>query len=291
MPRRIPLCSCSSAAALAALLVLVAGCAPAGGRLESPQPPPPPRATTPASQPAAPALRTRVLPLTHLTAGPLRQELAPLVSPGGVLAASDDANCLIVVDTPENLDRIVGIVTALEERPASIKRSTLKYVPAKDAAELLNQLYNEPPGLRRASPAVVRALADVQTNTVFIAGPPDQVGTALKVLYDLDQTPLDGGPAFFIYPLRHAVASDLQKVLREMFGPGGIRNTPAPGFGEPPSPVLAITADTRTNSLLIAVGMQWEVQVRDVLASLDKPADTTLPATEPASPPPVQGRR
>jgi type II secretory pathway component GspD/PulD (secretin) len=106
----------------------------------------PPPATAPAlGVPDAHGRVTHVIPLTTLRASRLVNDLRPLVSEG-TLAANDDANCLILVGTADELRRMTGIVQALEERPVTLRRTTLEYLRAEDAAVLVEQLFDSPRG-------------------------------------------------------------------------------------------------------------------------------------------------
>ena len=88
---------------------------------------------------------TRLVQLQYVSADEVRQLVAQLISPDGFLNAYSGTNSLVLIDTEDNIERIIGIIKTLDI-PFSDRDMTIipiKYADAVDIAAKLNDLLNE----------------------------------------------------------------------------------------------------------------------------------------------------
>lgn len=91
---------------------------------------------------ASPAVVTRLLALKYVNAEDVQQLLSQLISPDGLINAYTGTNSLIVVDSEDNINKLVEIVNAIDvpssDRDMSI--IPIKYAEAVSIADKLNEI-------------------------------------------------------------------------------------------------------------------------------------------------------
>ena len=157
---------------------------------------------------------TRVLTLAHADATELIPVLQPLVSKDGVLTAHPSTNRLVIVDTAGNVDRLSGLAHELD-KPGSEGAETLalRTAPAEEIAKRLRESLAADPDA-----ASLRVVAEPRTNSLVIAGAPDQMARARAIAQRLDVTPLPGSATIHVYRLKNADSESLVRVLSQLVG-------------------------------------------------------------------------
>ena len=214
------------------------------------------RTDTPSS-----AVVTRLLSLKYVNAQDIQQILAQLVSADGLVNAYTGTNSLIVIDSEDNIERLVNIVDELDV-PFSNREMTIipvKHADVEDIAQKLADIMGD--GAKKASSGADQVRASIgdpaQTNagalpiraggkTVSARGLepkiiPDQRTNAIIVVADDDTTAriralisqLDSkidlsGNKFYVYRCQHANAEELAQVLSGLVG-GGSGASPLAG--------------------------------------------------------------
>lgn len=98
----------------------------------------------PEGEPTA-AVVTRVLPLSFVDAEEMRQLVAQLVSPEGLVNAYTGTNSLIIIDSQDNIERIAELIRHLDV-PFSDRDMTIvpiQHAEAKEVAETLKEILGE----------------------------------------------------------------------------------------------------------------------------------------------------
>jgi general secretion pathway protein D len=160
-------------------------------------------------------ITTRVVSLAHADAADLVPVLQPLVSKDGVLTAHPSTNRLVIVDTAGNVDRLSGLAHELD-RPGTAEGAetlALRNAPAEEIAKRLRDSLAADPDT-----ATLRVVAEPRTNSLVIAGVPDQIARARAVAQRLDVTPLPGSATIHVYRLKNADAGSLVRVLAQLVG-------------------------------------------------------------------------
>jgi general secretion pathway protein D len=182
----------------------------------------PARDAVPAGARASDEVVTRILPIRHAEAQTLVPVLQPLVSKDGLLTAYPATNSLVVVDAGGNVERLAALLAELDV-PSS-ERTTdvvaLRFAPADDVAHRLRDAAG-------GEAATLRVTADPRTNSLVLAGTPDDVRRARAVAARLDQALPPGTTHLNVYRLKYADAENLLRVLSQLLG------LPAP---PPPAP-------------------------------------------------------
>lgn len=94
------------------------------------------------------AMITRLLPLKYVSAEDAQKLVAPLISSFGLINAYTGTNSLIIIDSEDNVERVVKIISSLD-LPFSDSEMTIvpiEYADAADIAEKLNEILGESDG-------------------------------------------------------------------------------------------------------------------------------------------------
>jgi type II secretion system protein D len=194
-------------------------------------------ATLDVEKPADMAIR--VIPLKHVGAKQLVEEVAPLYGKlqGPVMkevveiAANSRSNSLVVLSSESNYKAVLDVVQALDTEEAQekdMKAYILKNADAEDVASKLTELYNDQGDNggyyyysnrrgRSSDGTEVRFVADRRRNAVIVIGPPLGLGKVGEMISALDE-PIEGEDLVpRIYALKFVSALDVEQVLNELF--------------------------------------------------------------------------
>lgn len=88
------------------------------------------------------AMVTRLVQLKYTSADDIKQLITPLISPEGLINAYTGTNSLILIDSEDNIQRIVNIINSLDVASSDRDMSIIpvKNADAKDIAEKLNEI-------------------------------------------------------------------------------------------------------------------------------------------------------
>lgn len=199
----------------------------------------PTRTEDPAGKPSA-AMVTRLLNLKYVNVEDVKQLLTPLISPDGLLNAYTGANSLILIDSEDNLMRLVRIARSLDV-PFSDREMTIipvDHADAQDIADKLNEILGEgeePPSESASSGIdLIRARLRESIARRTLASQPNAAGDGAG----------DSSPA--------SVAS----------------TTVAPRARAP-----KIIADERTNSIIVVADEDMTARIRALVSQLDSELD------------------
>jgi general secretion pathway protein D len=224
------------------------------------------------------------------------------------VTADRPTNALIVFAPPEVIETFDRLIEALDvpgrADEANFKIYQLKYAPAEDMARILQQFKQTSviPGAggkersERAERAEREELqssgslpagdviiaADRPTNSLIVFAPPEILLTFDRLVMALDVSGRIQQNLFKTYKLKHAAAADLAKLLQDIkrVGESGAitpegrprptsGQTPVPGQSGPDTPLVLITADVPTNTLIV-FGPPYVIQTFDsLIAELD----------------------
>ncbi len=167
-----------------------------------------------------------------------------------VVAAADTRTNSVVVRGPvEALEIVAGMITALDDRTATlagVRVFQLRYADAMNAAEIINQLFGESAGssssqqdrgptfFMRGGPGgpgalstqqqeetsstlKVTAAADSRTNTVAVTGPDNILEVVAEVIKNLDSQ-IPNVADVKVFHLEYADAQDTAELINEVFG-------------------------------------------------------------------------
>lgn len=225
---------------------------------------------------------TRIHRLRNISAEDAANVLGHFKSRDGDITPYPATNTLILTDTGANIRRMIQILSEIDV-PAvgeQIWVERVHYASATELAQRITELLGQAaqPGGRPGTPGtsgevrLTRILADERSNSLIIVATERMYLRVLELIRRLD-VPVEGEGEVHVYYLQHADAEELANTLNQITGGG---RTPgqqqggragAQGVFEGP---IRITADKRTNALVITSAPRDYAAVRRVIQELDR---------------------
>lgn len=194
-----------------------------------------------------------------LTAGQVARLLERLRSDAGQVAAADQGRWVVIRDRAERVARVRAVLAALDAAPAgaALELAPLRRAEARLAARKLDLFFRGLPG----QPPVVLALE--WSNSVLLAGSPDQLGKARRLLSQMDEGGREA-PALKAFRLRYAKAEKVAGALRELAGPDK-------GQG-----VLRVRVDDEAGAVVVLAEPELMARAERLVEELDQPRPRVL---------------
>jgi general secretion pathway protein D len=216
---------------------------------------------------------TQVLDVKNVSAAQLVPILRPMVAQYGHLAAYPSANILIITDHASNVNRMIRIIRRIDQvGNAEPEMVPLTNASASEIVRVVNSLYQGGPAAGEGAP--IKVVADDRSNSVLVAGDPNQRLRVRALIAHLD-TPLQGGGDTRVRYLHYANAEKLAPKLKEQIT--GITQATSAGAaqGGGQSPMAAaeknamVWADPTNNALIITAPPKIMHAVMDIVDKLD----------------------
>jgi general secretion pathway protein D len=247
-------------------------------------------ATQPASLGASAGygFATQVFRLRNLDAASAADTLKPLVGRQGAIQAVPRGNMIVVADYADNLRRIRGLLSQIDQDRGVTETVTLKSSSAREIAGVLNDLLKGPGADAAARNGVVSIVVVESSNSIILKGEAETVRPLLTVVADLDRRAETAGDVRVVQ-LQHANAEQLVPVLQQLVGqpvtpatpaaPGRSRpgTEPAVQTDAPPTVTPASTGPQRANiarypganAIVIAADPETQRMLAEVIRQLD----------------------
>ncbi len=172
---------------------------------------------------------------------------------------------LVITGHERDVERVMAIIEQIEALSAEtepvIVVHRLRHVNCEALTELVTPLYENVYEPRQGGVSIT---ALVKPNAVLVVGRKENVQTVVDLLKRLDRK-VDPETEFHVFSLRHAAATTAQAAIMEQFG-----DEPA-GLGAR----VVITADFRSNALIVRAGPRDMLEVAKLIEQIDTP---TTPA-------------
>ena len=241
---------------------------------------------------------TRLVPLQYLESPEVVPLVAPLVSKDGMVSAFASSNTLMLIDSRANIDRIVTILSEVDNpgAPGILRVYPLAYAIATETVKTLSSIYLEagpatgPQASRGRSRGqilpsrgvAVKLLPDSRTNSIIVYAGQELQDDVADLLKKIDVPAAGSGKINVLY-LENADAEEVSKVLaslsKERAGaattptPSGRAALPATGGAGIVSAELEggvkVTPDKATNSLIIVASANDYETLLGVIKKLD----------------------
>ncbi len=166
---------------------------------------------------------TRLVRLHFLSAETAAANIRPFLSPRAVVVADKASNSLIITDTLYNIEKAVGLLSAMDVdhiQDVSWKVVPLRYTDAERVADELNKIFSSKglfvrPGTESGSYQII---AIQSLNAVLVASRwPSILDQAVRWI-DLLDRPSGGGEGIYVYFVENGSAVDLAKILSDVYG-------------------------------------------------------------------------
>jgi general secretion pathway protein D len=246
---------------------------------------------------------TRIHRLQHASADEVANVLGHFKSKDGDITIHSGGNLLILTDTGSNIRRMMQIVEEIDVGSSGdqIWIEPIHYSAAGDVAARINELFDlkgggtapAAPGGKGPAPAsaaagagtgmhVTKVVADDRSNSVVVVATEAAYLRILEFIKRID-VPQSGEGEIHVLPLQHADAKDLVKTLNEVVsaassGAGAAPPGRAPAAGGAAAAGqeifegrVKVSADEKTNSIVITSSLRDYASLRAVIDKLDQP--------------------
>jgi general secretion pathway protein D len=160
---------------------------------------------------------TQVFRLRSIDAQAAADILKPLVGPQGQVIANPRGNTLVVADYADNVRRIRGLITQIDQDRSSTRAVTLRNSSAREVAAVITSLTALPGVDGKVTRGPVSVVAVEGSNTVLLRGEPEAIDRLLPLIADLDLRARSNDDVKVIF-LKHANAEQMLPVLQQLLG-------------------------------------------------------------------------
>lgn len=240
------------------------------------------------------------------------------------IVADTRTNSIICVATDDNMKTIQSVIDQLDDKSVEmmkLKHYPLQYADATEVAKVITEVFaeqgssssqqqrnqrggnpframflgqQEQGGESVAASREVRAVADIRTNAVIIAAAEKNFKLIDDLVASMDRQ-ISDMLIVKIYELQNADATEMARILREMFRPQvnasqaagrtttqnqagnrfaqmmGMGGNTSSGSGKlPPSQEIEISSDTRTNAVIVKASGEYIKIMDTIVDQLDK---------------------
>ena len=218
------------------------------------------------------------------------------------ITADRRTNSLLVSANRDDQAMVKGLVDILDKRPEALAGPVqiypLKKADCRDVASTLTQLYTSRKGSPGQPLTPVSFAADTRSNAVICSAAKSDHQEIAMIIQRLDGLDVARVSEIRIFPLEHARAVDVAKVLSTTFGLGGAARTAPAGRGRTSSATLVkfsttdkrgvpvvhsafkedvqITTDERINALVVSAPSDLMVMVERLIKTLGREPTTRI---------------
>ncbi len=183
--------------------------------------------------------------------------------------AMEDIGVLILKGNQADVDAVLAIIKQIEELSAAsapdVHVQALKHIDSEALADLLTTVYDklkDAQGKTADKSTPISVIAVVRPNAVLVLAAPRDLDGVLKLIKDLDK-PLAPQTAFATFQLKHAIAGQLEEMLKEFYERTGNQNK---GLATR----VRIIADVRTNTVVVLAQPNDLKAIGELIPQLDK---------------------
>lgn len=191
-----------------------------------------------------------------------------------LVSTSPDDRSLILEGSEDTLKKVDELAQTLESRfeqdNVVIQTVRLQKATADTVAAAVNEtLAARGPGI--ANRARITPVSN--SNAILVDGPADSVQDVIKVIKELDAESSGGDIEIRVYKLEHGKARELSQLLNRMLESvvrESFRRTRGQGRASGPGPIVVISPDERTNSLIVSANPDQFKTIEQLLVTLDQ---------------------
>jgi general secretion pathway protein D len=230
---------------------------------------------------------TRLVKLRYMSAVTAAKNIRPFVTPGAALVPDTVTNSLIITDTPDSLEKAVGILSVMDVpyfMDVSWQLFPIKEVDSADVAQDLGKilktagLYNRP----GAEQGTYEIFPIKTMNAILVVTRWPSMLRLVEEWVSLMDHADESGTAVFVYFVENGIATDLSDILKQLYGEkveGPSKKVPiveptrrapekAGVAGELTGKVEIIPDETNNAIVFKASGRDYKI-IREVLKQLD----------------------
>ena len=186
------------------------------------------------------------------------------------LESMPDLDLLILRGNEKDVEAVMRVIRTIEQMAEGstpeIHLRRLEHVDSQSLSTLLTQVYDRMITLRgttaQKSEAQIAVIPVVTPNAVLILAPANALESVLQLTEELDRE-VDPLHTVEVFPLEFAIASQVVSTIEDFYP---VDATQRPGL----SARIRISADTRTNSVIIQATPRDMEEVRSVIKKIDR---------------------
>lgn len=225
---------------------------------------------------------TRIHRLRNMTAENAAQLLGHFKSQAGDITPYAASNTIVITDTGANIRRMMQILAEVDTPSVGeqIWVERLQYIAATEAVQRINEILGTTAGAASASTPgapgsdvrLVRLVADERTNSVVIVATDRMYQRVLELIRVLDRPTTQETGNIHVYAVQHADAEELANTVNNIVSGGRQAGQVAGQRGATTvfEGAIRITADKRTNSIVVTATQRDFIEVRAILERLDR---------------------
>jgi general secretion pathway protein D len=176
----------------------------------------------------------QILRMKFVAAAEISKILTPYLSEAGSIVYHDVGNVVLLTDRRSNIRKLLEIVDEFDTAILQGERVRLLPVKNNNARDVIEDLKTIFSGYGLADKSAIRFIGIDRLNSILVVTPNPQVFTEIeRWLGTLDQPVATAGIRNFVYKVKNAKASDLQKVLADLYDVPVFAATPAPTTTNP----------------------------------------------------------
>jgi type II secretion system protein D len=176
---------------------------------------------------------------------------------------------IVVRGNPQDVQQVMDLIEQIErltqEEPLRVEVHPLQHVQSEAMQALVQPVYDAAFGPRQGTISITPL---VTPNALLLIGRDENVESVIQLIRQLD-VPADPTKEFKVFFLQHAGALEVQSRILETFGgvPAGAQQQQQGLVGL--APRVIVTADFRTNSLIVRAAPRDMVEVTALVEQLD----------------------
>lgn len=225
---------------------------------------------------------TRIHRLRNMTAENAAQLLSHFKSQAGDITPYAGTNTVVLTDTGMNIRRMMSILAEVDVPSIGeqIWVERLQYIPASEAVQRINEVLGTTGGAAAAGATgapgsdvrLARLVAEERSNSVMIVATERMYQRVLEIIRTIDRPSAQEAGNIHVYAVQHADAEELANTVNNIVSGGRQAGQAAGQRGA--STVfegsIRITADKRTNSIVVTSTARDFIEVRAILERLDR---------------------
>lgn len=214
---------------------------------------------------------TQIIRLDHVNAQEAASSITQVIGETGLVSSVSSTNSLIVVDTPDNIERIRQIVARIDRDSAVVETFSLLNSSASEAAAAVNALARQATEEGAAVGAArVQTTPITSSNRLLVRARPEMMARVREIIAELDAVG-GAGASLTVVQLAHADAETMVKLLS-----GLAEATAAQPGAEAAADLTGIAAERPrlsayppTNSVIIYGDAETQRTMKSVITQLD----------------------
>jgi general secretion pathway protein D len=224
---------------------------------------------------------TRIHRLRNMTAENAAQLLGHFKSQAGDITPYAASNTVVITDTGANIRRMMQILAEVDSPSIGeqIWVERLQYIAASEAVQRINEILGTTAGAAAASATgpgsdnrLVRLVAEERSNSLMIVATERMYQRVLELIRVIDRPSAQEGGNIHVYAVQHADAEELANTVNNIVSGGRQAGQAAGQRGASTvfEGAIRITADKRTNSIIVTSTERDYIEVRVILERLDR---------------------